>query len=96
MKKFELISKDGCHKCSDLKAWFKKNSIEFIEESLEDQEVVTKLLNDPKFAEVFCDKEGCIAYTPIIHVEETGDYIHEELFGLDGLQENYVKNLLDI
>ena len=72
-----------------------KNKIEFIEEYLEDQNIVNKLLKDPKFVEVFCDEQGCIAYTPIVRINETGDYIYEELFGLDGLQEKYVKNLLE-
>lgn len=96
MKKFQVISKQGCPKCETLKSWLKQNKITFEELPIEDKKVANKLLNDPKFVQDFCDIDGCTVYTPLIHLDETGEYYFKELFGINGIREQYIKNLLDI
>lgn len=96
MKEFQVITKKNCSKCAKLKDWFKDKGIEWTEWSVEDEEVVDKLLKDEAFIENFCDIEGCTVYTPLIHLEEDGKYYFKELFGIDGLREAYIKKLLDL
>ena len=96
MNEFQIISKFDCHKCEDLKKWLRQEKIKYEEWSLEDQNIIDKLLEDPKFIDKFCDTEGCVAYTPIIRIQKTGDFYYEDLFGLKGMNVEYIKNLLDI
>jgi hypothetical protein len=96
MKKFQVITKQGCPKCETLKSWLKSKKIQFEELAIEDEKVTSKLLIDPKFIQNFCDIEGCTVYTPLIHLDETGIYYFKELFGINGLREQYIKKLLDI
>ncbi|MHA1339213.1 MAG: hypothetical protein ACTSRZ_03955 [Promethearchaeota archaeon] len=96
MKKFHVITKQNCAKCKKLKDWFKKNNIEFDEWPIEEKWVADKLLHDKVFLKQFCDIDSCIVYTPLVYLEEEERYYYKELFGVDGLRENYIKNLLDI
>lgn len=96
MIEFQVITKINCHKCEDLKKWLKLKKINYEEWSLEDQKVVDKLLEDQKFLDKFCDTEGCVAFTPIIRIQKTGDFYHENLFGLKGMDVEYIKKLLAI
>ena len=83
---FQVISKPGCHKCEDLKAWLTKNNVKFEEWSLESDEVKQKLVGDPKFTEKFCNIDGCMVYTPVIRLSDTGDYYFKEIFNQSGLR----------
>ncbi len=96
MKEFQIITKNDCHKCVELKKWLKHEKIEYEEWSLEDQKIIDILLEDQKFLDKFCDAEGCIAYTPIIRIKKTGDFYYENLFGLNGMDVHYIKKLLDM
>ena len=96
VESFAVISKSGCHKCDDLKAWLKKGNIKFDEWSLEDKDVKQKLVGDPKFTEKFCDIDGCMVYTPVIRLSKTGDYFFKELFNQSGLRVDAVKKVLKI
>ena len=93
-KKFQVISKESCSRCAMLKSWLKTQKIPYEELHLEDESVKAKLLVDNVFIENFCDIEGCMVYTPLIHLD--GKYYFKELFGIDGIRENFVKKLLDI
>ena len=94
MKKFQVISKENCSRCEVLKTWLKTKTIPFDELHLEEESVKEKLLSGNVFIETFCDIEGCMVLTPLIHVD--GKYYFKELFGIDGIRENFVKKLLDI
>jgi glutaredoxin len=96
MKEFQVITKLNCAKCVKLKKWLNREEINYEEWSLEDQKIIDKLLEDQKFLDKFCDTEGCIAYTPIIRIQNTGEYYYENLFGLKGMDVEYIKKLLDI
>jgi len=93
---FQVISKPGCHKCEDLKAWLTENDIKFDELSLENDEVKQKLVGDPKFVEKFCTIDGCMVYTPVIRLSDTGDYYFKELFNQSGLRVDAVKKILKL
>jgi len=96
VESFAVISKSGCHKCDDLKAWLKKGNIKFDEWSLEDSDVKQILFGDPKSTEKFCDIDGCMVYTPVIRLSKTGDYFFKELFNQSGLRVDAVKKVLKI
>ncbi len=96
MKEFKVITKKGCSKCQKLKDWFKSNNISFDELKIEDQSVVSKLTKDEFFKKNFCDKDGCIVLTPIIYFPEENKYYFKEIFGINGLRENYLNKLLEL
>lgn len=96
MKKFSIITKKNCAKCALLKTWLKDKQINYEEWKVEDKEVADRLVHDEKFIQNFCDIEGCTVYTPVIHLNETGEYFFKQLFGINGLREDYIKSLLDI
>jgi len=91
MKKIQVISKKGCPRCDTLKNWLKDNKIPFEEWKLEDEHVKHKLLDDPKFIQQFCDVDGCMVYTPVMRIDETGEYIFKELFNQRGVRSNFMK-----
>ncbi len=86
-----IITKEGCHRCKELEAWLKKNSVNYIHQDIEDKEFIQQLLHDPNFVGTFCDADGCIVNTPaVIH---KGKYWFKELWGISGLREREVKKL---
>lgn len=93
-KKFQVISKQDCHKCEDLKAWLKKNDVAYEEWSISDEKVKHKLLHDEKFIQNFCDIDGCMVYTPVVRIDATGEYFFKELFGISGLREDAIKKII--
>jgi glutaredoxin len=95
LKTFQIISKIGCTRCEALKAWLEQNGIEFEERKIEDDDVQHTLVNDPKFTEKFCDIEGCIVHTPVLHIDETGDYYYKELFSQTGVRGSFVKKIIE-
>lgn len=96
MKKIQVISKENCPRCTQLKDWLKNNSIAYEEWKLSDESVKSKLLDDPKFTQTFCDVGGCMVYTPVIRIDDTGKYVFKELFNQVGVREKFVKELLEI
>ncbi|MBN2155782.1 MAG: hypothetical protein JW776_07045 [Candidatus Lokiarchaeota archaeon] len=96
MKEFKVITKENCSKCSDLKSWLKEEDIRFEEWSVEDQQVVDKLLHNEMFIQTFCDIEGCTVYTPVIYLPNENKYYFKELFGIDGLRKKFIRNLLEL
>jgi len=96
VESFAVITKAGCHKCEDLKAWLKKNNIKHDEWSLEDEVVKKKLISDPKFTDKFCDIDGCMVYTPVIRLAKSGDYYFKELFNQSGLRIDAIKKIFKI
>jgi len=96
MKTIQVISKVGCERCEALKTWLKENMIPFEEWKLEDPIIVKRLLDDPKFTQTFCDLEGCLVHTPVLRIDETGDYYFKELFNQMGLRLPFLKKILDI
>jgi glutaredoxin len=96
MKKFTVISKKDCPKCDDLKAWLKAKKITYEEWKIEDQKVVAKLVGDHQFTETFCNIEGCVVYTPVIYLPDEGTYHFKELFGIKGIRENVINELLGL
>ena len=96
MKTIQVISKIGCPRCEDLKAWLRENTIPFEEWKLEDPAVTKHLLEDPKFTQTFCDIDGCMVYTPVLRIDETGEYYFKELFNQMGLRIPFLKQKLDM
>ena len=96
MKKFQVITKNGCPKCETLKAWLKQKNLKFEEWKIEDQKIVDILLKDEKFVQKFCDIDGCAVYTPVIRIVDSGEYFFKELFGIEGIREPFIKKLLAI
>jgi hypothetical protein len=94
MKEFSVITKKNCSKCTNLKSWLKEQKISFDEWSVEDKQIVDKLLHDEGFIQTFCDIDGCMVYTPVIYTE--GKYYFKELFGINGLRKDFIKKLLDL
>jgi glutaredoxin len=93
---FHVISKPGCTKCESLKEWLTENNVKFEEWSLADEDVKQKLITDEKFTEKFCDVDGCMVYTPVIRLDDSGEYYFKELFNQSGLREDAVKKLLNL
>ncbi|HME52315.1 MAG TPA: hypothetical protein VKM55_08870 [Candidatus Lokiarchaeia archaeon] len=93
---FHVISKPACSKCEALKEWLGENNVRFEEWSLADEEVKQKLINDEKFTEKFCDVEGCMVYTPVIRLDDSGEYYFKELFNQSGLRVDVVKKILNL
>ena len=93
---FHVISKPACSKCEALKEWLGKNNVKFEEWSLADEEVKQRLISDEKFTEKFCDVDGCMVYTPVIRLDDTGEYYFKELFNQSGLRVDEIKKILSI
>ncbi len=96
MKTFQIISKNHCPRCTQLKEWIKDQDLPFEEWHIEDDPVTQKLMNDPELTQTFCDIDGCMVYTPVIRIEETGKYYFKQLFNQMGIREKFVKDLLEI
>ncbi len=96
MKKFQIVSKENCSRCEDLKNWFIENKITYEEWSIEDAEIKGRLLKDPKFVQSYCDNSGCIVVTPVLRMEDTGKYYMKRLFGIDGVRGEFIQKLLGI
>lgn len=96
MKKFQVITKEHCPKCEQLKGWLKEKKLSFEEWPIESEDVKHKLLNDQKFTQTFCDIDGCIVYTPVIRLVDTGDYYFKELFDMSGIRTKFVTKLLEV
>ncbi|HME55668.1 MAG TPA: hypothetical protein VKM55_25905 [Candidatus Lokiarchaeia archaeon] len=95
MRKFQVITNEDSENCELLKSWLKQHRAKFDEWHIEDSEVKNRLLDDDKFNQRFCDIVGCAASTPVIHVEDTGEYYYENLFNIDGLvDEDTVKDII--
>jgi glutaredoxin len=86
-----IITKEGCHRCHELKEWLNEKKVVYIEKDIEDEEFVHQLLKDPNFIGTFCDAEGCIVNTPAVF--HKGKYWFKELWGVDGLREREAKKL---
>ena len=96
MKKFQIISKKNCSRCDRLKVWLKENNLDYEEWKLEDPQIKDKLLADPTFVHTFCDVNGCMIYTPVMKVEETGNYYYKRLFGMSGIRGDFIKKTLEV
>lgn len=97
MKEFVIISKSNCPKCDDLKNWMKANKVSAYKEwKIEDQVVVQKLLANPEFVKTFCDVDGCVVYTPVIHKPEENKFYFKELFGINGIRDKEVKKIIGL
>ncbi|MHA1679752.1 MAG: hypothetical protein ACTSUE_02010 [Promethearchaeota archaeon] len=96
MKKFQVVSKKDCSKCDDLKAYLKEKGATYDEWPLSKEDVKDKLLHDEKFIQNFCDIDGCMVYTPVIRIDETGEYYFKELFGMSGLRKDFINKLLEL
>ncbi len=89
-----IVTKEGCHRCHELKEWADKNDIKYIEQDINDEKFVHQLLHDQNFVRTFCDEEGCIVNTPV--VIHKGKYWFKELWGINGLREKEAKKIFDI
>ena len=93
-KKIQVVTKPNCSRCKILKDWLKEKDYEFTEWLVENQNIQNKLLHDKQFTNTFCDIEGCKVFTPLLRVDETGKYYSKQLFGIDGLREEFLSNLI--
>lgn len=89
-----IITKEGCHRCHELKEWLNKNSANYVERDINDEEFVHELLHDDNFLKTFCDADGCIVNTPVVIMK--GKYWFKELWGVDGLRQKEAKKLFGI
>ena len=89
-----IITKEGCHRCHELKEWLNENSVNYVERDINDEEFVHELLHDDNFLKTFCDADGCIVNTPVVIMK--GKYWFKELWGVDGLRQKEVKKLFGI
>ncbi len=96
MKQFQIISKPNCSRCEQLKQWLKQENLPYEEWSLDDPDIKIRLLDDDKFVEKFCDIDGCMVYTPVMRINDTGEYITNQIFGIDGVRGKYIKEVLGI
>ena len=95
MKKIQVITNEESENCELLKSWLKQHRAKFEEWHIEDSDVKKKLLDDDNFNQRFCDIAGCSASTPVIRVDDTGEYIFENLFDSDGIiDETVVKRII--
>ena len=44
-----VITKEGCHRCHELKEWLRDQDVKYIERDIEDEEFVHELLEDKNF-----------------------------------------------
>lgn len=94
-KKIQVITKPNCSRCQILKKWLDENNYEFIEWQVEAPKIQNKLLHDKQFTDSFCDIEGCKVFTPLLRIDKTGEYYSKHLFGIDGLREDFIKDLIE-
>lgn len=97
MKKFVVISKANCARCRQFKDWLAQYDLNYEEWSVDTPEIAKKLLCDPKFIAQAIkrgDKYEIIA--PVLYIVDTGEYFTRHLFGIDGIRDSFVKNVLDI
>ena len=78
MKKFAFIMKPGCKNCEFLNKYLRDKVGNFEEWNVEDEAIVKRLLNDPKFNKKFCDVEECYSSLPAIRLADTGEYYFGE------------------
>ncbi|MGQ4873716.1 MAG: glutaredoxin domain-containing protein [Promethearchaeia archaeon] len=86
-----IITKKGCHRCDELKAWLKEKKIKYIERDIDDEDFVKQLLQDQNFTSTFCDAEGCIVNTPAVLFK--GKYWFKELWGISGLRKKEAEKI---
>ena len=86
-----VITKKDCHRCVELKDWLKEKKVPFIEQDIDDEEFVHKLLQDKNFLGTFCDADGCIVNTPAVLFQ--GKYWFKELWGISGLRKKEAEKL---
>lgn len=96
MREFEIITQVDCHRCEMLKLWFRANQIPFHEQPIEEIAIHQGLLKSLNFRKKFCKDEKCKVYTPLLHVIETGEYYHKQLFGIDAVRGHFIRKILDI
>jgi len=96
MKQFEIITQVDCHRCEMLKLWFRANKIPFHEIPIEEKENHQALLRSLNFRKKFCIDDKCKVFTPLLHVIDTGEYYHKQLFGIDAIRGHFIRTLLDI
>ena len=96
MKEFYIITKADCNRCFQLKEWFKKKKIQFTEQAIETPEVNQHLLQDPNFRSEFCKDDDCKMYLPLLYIEDTHQYFHKHLFGIDGIRGHFIHQTLEI
>ncbi|MBN2155844.1 MAG: hypothetical protein JW776_07355 [Candidatus Lokiarchaeota archaeon] len=78
LKKFALLIKPGCKNCEFVSKYLQSKVGEFEVWNVEDEAVVKRLLQDPKFAKKFCNIEECYSDLPAIRLAETGEYYFGE------------------
>ena len=96
MKKFQVISKDNCRRCDLLKDWLKTHNLEYEEWNFNDEKIQYDLLREDEFIQTFCATGNCQVYTPVIRLDETGEYHYKQLFNQMGVREKFIKELLQI
>ncbi|MFX0098844.1 MAG: glutaredoxin domain-containing protein [Candidatus Hodarchaeota archaeon] len=96
MKPFQVLTKPNCPKCKKLKSWLNSIDAKYEEWNTSDVEIQKKLIRDEKFVQSFCDVDGCLIYTPVVRLDETGNYYHKELWDETGLNADFLKDLLEL
>ena len=79
MRKFALLIKPGCQNCEHVSKYLRSKVGNAYEEwNVEDEVIIQRLMNDPKFQNKFCDVEECYTSLPAIRLADTGDYYYSE------------------
>ena len=96
MKKIQVIGVLNSKKAKDLTAFLKKNKVPYTFWSIDDSDVKRKLLDDDKFTGKYCDLAGCMSKLPMIHLDDTGEYVVDGLFKNDVLQVDVARKLIGL
>jgi glutaredoxin len=81
LKKFTLLMKPGCKNCEEVHNYLKTKAVYFEEWNVEEEHIINRLMNDPKFSQKFCDIEACYSSLPAIRLNDTGEYYYKEDLG---------------
>ncbi|MEX2680623.1 MAG: hypothetical protein Q6373_003435 [Candidatus Sigynarchaeota archaeon] len=96
MKKIQVIGVPNSKKVRELSEFLKKNKVKYTLWSIDDSDVKRRLLDDEKFTEKYCDVLGCMSKLPMIRLDDTGEYIAEDLFKGDVLQVDATRRVIGL
>lgn len=96
MKNFILITKANCAHCRRVKDWIHQYDLKYEEWALEAEEVQKILCKDQKILDKYEKNGKCEVPAPLIYMIDEKEYYYNQIFGLDGIREHFLKKLFDI
>ncbi|NVM04320.1 MAG: hypothetical protein HWN67_18480 [Candidatus Helarchaeota archaeon] len=89
-----IYTKEKCPKCEVLLSFLDKYKVFYLEKKIEDELVIGELLTYDYILKNFCDDKQCLVTTPVISLD--GEFLHKEIFGIGGLNEEKAKKIFKI